>query len=138
MEQFVSRDVIVSADANPYRYVRSSPVNFTDPSGRGPCGQPVWDADLGRYVDPLYEQWAAEARQRRALSPLVQAKPARPDGFWSSIGSSLYSMGLTWKGIYEQVSGNPNYMKTHISEAHLARLKTPRVSIIMALVARSR
>jgi len=24
----------------------------------------VWDADLGRYVDPLYEQWAAEAWAR--------------------------------------------------------------------------
>ncbi len=80
--QFVSRDVIVSADANPYRYVRSSPVNFPDPSGRGPCGQPVWDADLGRYVDPLYEQWAAEARQRQRPVRQASSEPGFWQGYW--------------------------------------------------------
>ncbi len=91
MGQFVSRDVIVSADVNPYRYVRSGPVNFTDPSGRGPCGQPVWDADLGRYVDPLYEQWAAEARARYGNA--ARGSPSGTESpWWAGTKAGLYAV----------------------------------------------
>ena len=62
-------------------------MNFTDPSGHGPCGQPVWDADLGRYVDPVYEQWAAEARARHR--PVRQSK--NEPGFWQGYWYCLWN-----------------------------------------------
>ena len=47
----------------------------------------MWDADLGRYVDPVYEQWAAEARARHR--PVRQA--AGGPGFWQGYWYYLWN-----------------------------------------------
>jgi len=52
----------------------------------------VWDADLGRYVDPLYEQWAAEARQRQRLA--AERESQEGIGFWDWVQGGLDAGGV--------------------------------------------
>ncbi len=52
----------------------------------------MWDADLGRYVDPLYEQWAAEARQRQRLA--AERESQEGIGFWDWVQGGLDAGGV--------------------------------------------
>jgi len=50
----------------------------------------VWDADLGHYVDPLYEQWAAEARARYRNA--ARGSPGETESpWWAGTKAGLYA-----------------------------------------------
>ncbi len=50
----------------------------------------MWDADLGRYVDPLYEQWAAEARARYRNA--ARGSPGETESpWWAGTKAGLYA-----------------------------------------------
>jgi len=38
---------------------------------------------------------------------------SQPTGFWNSVGNSIWSMGQTYVGIYQQATGNPQYIATY-------------------------
>ncbi len=52
----------------------------------------MWDADLGRYVDPVYERWAAEARQRQRLA--AERESQEGIGFWDWVQGGLDAGGV--------------------------------------------
>ncbi len=97
--RFASRDPSgLEPDLNPYRYVSNNPANFTDPTGLiGPCLQ------------------ASQICKRTPRTPprIPRCKRKPPAGFWSSIGSSMRSMGTAYLGIYQQITGNPEYINTY-------------------------
>ena len=50
----------------------------------------MWDADLGHYVDPLYEQWAAEARARYRNA--ARGSPGETESpWWAGTKAGLYA-----------------------------------------------
>ncbi|MHB9047276.1 MAG: RHS repeat-associated core domain-containing protein [Pirellulales bacterium] len=94
--RFVGEDPLgfAAGDVNVQRYVGNSPVNFTDPSGlSGGSGGGSGGGNYGVAPAPS-TSWA-------------------PTGFWDSLGGSVVSVGLGWKGIYQQVTGDPEYMNTY-------------------------